>query len=60
VCCLKDQGGLGIQDLEMKNMALLGKWIFKLLRMGFGESSLKYVGLNALSQVIWKPRDSHF
>jgi hypothetical protein len=27
----KYQGGLGIQDLEVKNTALLGKWLFRLL-----------------------------
>jgi hypothetical protein len=31
VCRPKDQGGLGIQDLEVKNTALLGKWLFRLL-----------------------------
>jgi hypothetical protein len=31
VCCPKDQGGLGIHDLLVKNSALLGKWLFKLL-----------------------------
>jgi hypothetical protein len=31
VCHPKDQGGLGIQDLEVKNTALLGKWLFRLL-----------------------------
>jgi hypothetical protein len=31
VCYPKDQGGLGIHDLSVKNMALLGKWMFKLL-----------------------------
>ena len=31
VCCPKDQGGLGIHDLNVKNSALLGKWLFKLL-----------------------------
>jgi hypothetical protein len=31
VCHPKDQGGLGIHDLEVKNMGLLGKWLFKLL-----------------------------
>jgi hypothetical protein len=32
-CCLQSQtpGGLGIHDLEVKNTALVGKWIFKLL-----------------------------
>ena len=27
----KDQGGLGIHDLQVKNDALLSKWLFKLL-----------------------------
>jgi hypothetical protein len=31
VCRPKDQGGLGIQDLEVKNTTLLGKWLFRLL-----------------------------
>src|SRR3954469_13677945 len=31
VCCSKDQGGMGIQDLQVKSSALLGKWIYKLL-----------------------------
>jgi hypothetical protein len=31
VCRSKDQEGLGIQDLEVKNTALLGKWLFRLL-----------------------------
>jgi hypothetical protein len=31
VCSPKDQGGLGIQDIEVKNTALLGKWLFRLL-----------------------------
>jgi hypothetical protein len=31
VCSPKDQGGLGIRDLEVKNTALLGKWLFRLL-----------------------------
>jgi hypothetical protein len=30
VCRPKDQGGLGIQDLKVKNTALLGKWLFRL------------------------------
>jgi hypothetical protein len=59
----KDQGGLGIQDLEVKNTALLGKWLFRLLTEdGVWQTLLrqKYVGLKALSQVLWKPGDSHF
>ena len=30
VCMPKDQGGLGVIDLEKMNIALLGKWIWKL------------------------------
>jgi hypothetical protein len=54
VCCPKYQGGLGIQDLEVKNTTLLGKWLFKLLTGdGTWQSILKrkYVGSKALSQV---------
>ena len=63
VCCPKDQGGLGVHDLEVKNRALLGKWLFKLLSEdGVWQTLLrrKYVGTQAVSQVIWKPGDSHF
>jgi hypothetical protein len=59
----KDQGGLGIQDLEVKNTALLGKWLFRLLTEdGVWQTLLrrKYIGSKALSQVFWKPGDSHF
>jgi hypothetical protein len=31
LCRPKDHGGLGIQDLQVKNRALLGKWLSKLL-----------------------------
>jgi hypothetical protein len=31
VCRPKDQGGLGIEVLELKNLCLLSKWLFKLL-----------------------------
>jgi len=54
---------LGIHDLEVKNRALLGKWLFKLLTEdGVWQTLLrrKYVGSKAVSQVYWKPRDSHF
>ena len=63
VCRPKDQGGLGVHELEIKNRALLGKWIFKILsEEGVWQTLLrrKYVGSNALSQVHWKPGDSHF
>jgi hypothetical protein len=59
VCRPKDQGGLGVHDLEVKNSALLGKWLFKLLTEdGVWQTLLKrkYIG----SKAVWKPRDSHF
>ena len=63
VCRPKDQGGLGIHDLQVKNSALLGKWLFKLLTSdGVWQMILqcKYIGTKAISHVIWKPGDSHF
>jgi hypothetical protein len=63
VCRPKDQGGLGVHDLEVKNRALLGKWLARLLTEdGVWQNLLrrKYVGSKAISQVIWKPGDSHF
>src|SRR4051812_17682988 len=63
VCRPKDQGGLGIHDLQVKNSALLSKWLFKLLTPdGVWQTLLKqkYIGTKALSQVVWKPGDSHF
>jgi hypothetical protein len=42
VCSPKDQGGLGIHDLEVKNTVLLGKWLFKLLtEEGLGKPFLR-------------------
>ena len=63
VCRPKDQGGLGVHDLDVKNKALLGKWIFKLLtEEGVWQTLLrrKYVSSQALSQIYWKPGDTHF
>ena len=63
VCRPKDQGGLGVHDLQVKNSALLGKWLYKLLsEEGTWQTLLrrKYVGSKALSQVVWRPGDSHF
>jgi hypothetical protein len=63
LCSPKDQGGIGIHDLEVKNTALLGKWLFKLLtEEGTWQTILKrkYIGPKALSQVLWKQGDSHF
>ena len=63
VCRPKDQGGLGIHDLLVKNSALLEKWLFKILsEEGTWKTILrrKYFGSKTLSQVVWKPGDSHF
>ena len=54
VCHPKDQGGLGIHDLEIKNKALLRKWLYKLLtEEGVWQNLLrrKYIGSKALSQL---------
>ena len=58
----KRPGGLGIHDLEAKNTALLEKCIYKLLtEEGVWQTLLrrKYIGSKALSQLYWKPGDSH-
>jgi hypothetical protein len=44
-------------------MALLDKWLFKLLTKNGTLQTLlrrKYVGSIPMSQLHWKPRDSHF
>jgi hypothetical protein len=63
LCWPKDHGRLGIQDLQIKNKALLGKWLSKLLtEENIWQTLLKrkYIGSKALSQVLWKPGDSYF
>jgi hypothetical protein len=63
VCRPKDQGGLGVHDLLVKTSALLGKWLFRFLTENEVWQDLlrrKYVASKALSQVYWKPVDSHF
>jgi hypothetical protein len=67
VCHPKDQEARSwyssLQDLEIKNGALLVKWLFKLLtekRIWQTLLRRKYIGSNVLSKVNWKLRDSHF
>jgi hypothetical protein len=63
LCQPKDQGGLGIRDLDIQNTALLSKWLYKLLTTDGTWQELirnKYLGSKPLSQAIWKPGDSHF
>ena len=60
----KDQGGLGIENLEVKNRCLLSKWLFKLsIETEATWPQLlrnKYVHSKTLSQVIVRPTDSPF
>ena len=63
MCLPKDHGGLGVLDLEVMNIALLSKWLWKL----FNEDGLwqqilraKYLKKDTLCQVVKKSGDSHF
>lgn len=63
VCPPKDQGGLVIEVLEIKNMCLLSKWLFKILpEEGMWQQIIKnkYLQGKTLSQVEAKPTDSPF
>ena len=63
LCQPKGQGGLGIHNLELKNIALLSKWLYRLLTTdGTWQQILrnKYLGNKPLVQVQWKSGDSHF
>jgi len=63
LCCPKNQGGLGILDLQLQNKCLLAKWLVNLLNTnGMWQSLLtnKYLGSKSLTQVKAKPYDSHF
>jgi hypothetical protein len=63
ICRPKDQGGLGVEVLDIKNRCLLSKWLFKLLNEeGLWQELLhnKYLRTQTLSQVTAKPTDSPF
>ena len=64
LCQPKCLGGLGILNLEVQNLCLLSKWLFKLLNEdGLWQKVLrnKYLKNNkCLSQVKKQPGDSHF
>ena len=63
VCRPKDQGGLGIEVLDIKNKCLLSKWLYKLINEeGVWQELLKnkYLQNSSLSQVTAKPTDSQF
>jgi hypothetical protein len=63
VCQPKDQGGLGITNLAVKNICLPSKWLYRLLNEdGVWQQIFqnKYLGGKSLIQVQGKPGDSHF
>ena len=63
ICRPKDQGGLGIEVLTIKNKCLLSKWLFKFLNeQGVWQELIqnKYLRGETLSQVSPKPSDSPF
>ena len=56
-------GGLGITNLDVQNVCLLSKWVFKLLtEEGIWQQVLgrKYLKNNTLAQVSKRPGDSQF
>ena len=63
VCMPKEQGGLGILDLDLMNISLLSKWLWKLFNdKGPWQEILsrKYLQGKTLCQVAARPGDSHF
>ena len=63
MCEPNSVGRLGITNLEVHNISLLCKWLFKLLNEeGTWQTLLrrKYLGNKTLSQVTKQPGDSHF
>jgi hypothetical protein len=63
VCMPKDQGGLGVLDLEKMNIALLAKWLWKLFNEdGIWQKILrkKYLQKQTLCHAVTKNGDSHF
>ncbi|WVZ57553.1 LOW QUALITY PROTEIN: hypothetical protein U9M48_007925 [Paspalum notatum var. saurae] len=63
LCQPMEQGGLGVQNIDIQNKCLLSKWLFKLCNEdGIWQDLLrnKYLKGNSLSQTDKKPRDSHF
>jgi hypothetical protein len=59
----KDQGRLGVLNLELQNKCLLSKWLFSLVNSEGKWQQLiknKYLSSKTLTQVSRKPRDSQF
>lgn len=64
ICRPKDQGGLGIENLEVKNRCLLSKWLFRLSVKTEGTwvqiLKNKYLQHKTLAHVTTRPGDSPF
>uniref|UniRef100_A0A8I6YB15 Reverse transcriptase domain-containing protein n=1 Tax=Hordeum vulgare subsp. vulgare TaxID=112509 RepID=A0A8I6YB15_HORVV len=64
ICRPKEQGGLGIENLEVKNRCLLSKWLFRLSvkteDMWVQILRNKYLQQKTLAQVTARPGDSLF
>jgi hypothetical protein len=61
ICQPKDQGGLGILNIDAQNRCLLSKWLFKLINKdGLWQNMLrpKYLRTQTIVQVQRKPGDS--
>ncbi len=63
ICQPKDQGGLGVHNLEIQNKCLLSKWLFKLINeQGVWQDFLrrKYLHNKSITEVDKKQGYSHF
>jgi hypothetical protein len=63
ICRPKDQGSLGVLDLEIHNRCILSKWLFNLINTDDAWQQLlrnKYLGDKSITQVSRKLGDSQF
>jgi hypothetical protein len=62
LCLPKDQGVFGILILEIQNICLLSKWLYKLINeYGIWQELLREkIPNKTIGEVQWKPGDSHF
>jgi hypothetical protein len=63
LCSPKCVGGFGIMDLDVQNICLLSKWLYKLINEDGAWQQLlkrKYLKNKTISQVVKQPGDSQF
>jgi hypothetical protein len=63
ICRPKDQGGLEILNLEIRNKCILSKWLYNLINTEGTWQQLirnKYVRNKSITQVQKRPSDSQF